>query len=85
MGNNPMCVFTSHGNHRREPVYSFFSFYLFVLCHFELLLTLLPFVPFTLSSIYSESYKTMLYTEVCNKKVMIWSRCASKSYWHRKS
>ena len=61
----------------------FFSFYLFVLCHLVLLLTLLPLVSFSLNSIYSESYKTMLYIEVCNKKVMIWSMCASKSYWHR--
>ena len=47
----------------------------------------IAFVSFSLNSIYSESYKTMLYKEVCNKKVMIWSRCAlshigtGKSYW----
>ena len=77
-----MCVFTSHGNHRRE-----LFLFLFVLCQLVLLLTLLPFVSFSLNSIYSESYRTMLYTEVCNKEVMIWSRCAlshigtGKSYW----
>ena len=70
-----MCVFTSHGNHRRELRYTFlFPFFIFtflfsVTLYCCLLYCLLFHLVF-IYSIYSESYKTMFYIEYMGKDLV---------------